>query len=124
MTWLEHLPWVLLGLRAAPKEEAWVSSAEATYGALSGPAQPAAAAPTCTAGGSYQGGNPQHSKACQGGGEGEGGGHLGGVLRLRARRGVHRTTGRHVLLPILRAGEGAEEVAAGDRSDADMGICD
>ena len=69
-------------------------------------------------------GHPQHGKACQGGGEGEGGGHPGGVLRLGARRGVHRTTGRHVLLPILCAGEGAEEVAAGDRSYADMGICD
>ena len=30
--WLEHLPWVLLGLRAAPKEEGGVSAAEATYG--------------------------------------------------------------------------------------------
>ena len=30
--WLEHLPWVLLGLRAAPKDEAGVSAAEATYG--------------------------------------------------------------------------------------------
>ena len=30
--WLEHLPWVMLGLRAAPKEEAGVSTAEATYG--------------------------------------------------------------------------------------------
>jgi hypothetical protein len=30
--WLEHLPWVLLGLRAAPKEEANVSSAEVTFG--------------------------------------------------------------------------------------------
>ena len=30
--WLEHLPWVLLGLRAAPKQEAGVSAAEATYG--------------------------------------------------------------------------------------------
>ena len=29
--WVEHLPWVLLGLRAAPKEEAGVSAAEATY---------------------------------------------------------------------------------------------
>ena len=32
MAWLEHFPWVLLGLRAAPKEEAGVSAAEATYG--------------------------------------------------------------------------------------------
>ena len=31
-TWLSHLPWVLLGLRAAPKEESNVSSAEAVYG--------------------------------------------------------------------------------------------
>ena len=30
--WLEHLPWVLLGLRAVPKEEDGVSAAEATYG--------------------------------------------------------------------------------------------
>ena len=30
--WLEHLPWVLLGLHAAPKEGAGVSAAEATYG--------------------------------------------------------------------------------------------
>ena len=29
---VEALPWVLLGLRAAPKEEAGVSAAEATYG--------------------------------------------------------------------------------------------
>ena len=29
---MEHLPWVLLGLHAAPKEEAGVSAAEATYG--------------------------------------------------------------------------------------------
>ena len=29
--WLEHLPWVLLSLRATPKEEAGVSVAEATY---------------------------------------------------------------------------------------------
>ena len=29
---MEHLPWVLLGLRAAPKDEAGVSAAEATYG--------------------------------------------------------------------------------------------
>jgi len=31
-SWLEHLPWVLLGLRSAPKEDAAVSSAEAVYG--------------------------------------------------------------------------------------------
>ena len=29
---MEHLPWVLLGLGAAPKEEAGVSAAEAAYG--------------------------------------------------------------------------------------------
>ena len=40
--WEEHLPWVLLGLRAAPKEVSGVSSAEAVYGtpvALPGQAQ-------------------------------------------------------------------------------------
>jgi len=31
--WLEHLPWVLLGLRVAPKEDNDISSAEAVYGA-------------------------------------------------------------------------------------------
>ena len=31
--WLSHLPYVLLGLRAAPKEEADISSAEVTFGA-------------------------------------------------------------------------------------------
>ena len=30
--WLDNLPWVLLELRAAPKEEAGVSAVEATYG--------------------------------------------------------------------------------------------
>jgi RNase H-like domain found in reverse transcriptase/Reverse transcriptase (RNA-dependent DNA polymerase)/Integrase core domain/Integrase zinc binding domain len=31
--WQEHLPWVMLGLRAAPKEDSNVSSAEVLYGA-------------------------------------------------------------------------------------------
>ena len=31
-SWLEHLPWALLGLRAAPKEDAAVSSAEVVFG--------------------------------------------------------------------------------------------
>ncbi len=31
--WTSHLPWVLLGLRAAPKEAAGVSSAEVVFGA-------------------------------------------------------------------------------------------
>jgi Integrase core domain len=30
--WLEHLPWVLLGIRAAPKDECNVSPAEAVFG--------------------------------------------------------------------------------------------
>ena len=32
--WLSHLPWVLLGLRAAPKEDHNSSSAELLYGVL------------------------------------------------------------------------------------------
>lgn len=32
MKWLEHLPWVLLGIRAAPKEDSGVSAAEAVFG--------------------------------------------------------------------------------------------
>jgi len=31
--WTEHLPWVLMGLRAAPKEDSAVSSAELVFGA-------------------------------------------------------------------------------------------
>jgi hypothetical protein len=31
-TWSEHVPWVLLGLRAAPKEESGTSVAEAVFG--------------------------------------------------------------------------------------------
>lgn len=30
--WFDHLPWALLGLRAAPKEECGLSAAEATFG--------------------------------------------------------------------------------------------
>jgi len=30
--WAQHLPWVLLGLRAAPKEDSGLSSAELLYG--------------------------------------------------------------------------------------------
>jgi len=38
--WPQHLPWVLLGLRVAPKEDSGISSAELTYGApLSLPGQ-------------------------------------------------------------------------------------
>lgn len=50
-SWLDHLPWVLLGLRSAPKEEAAVSSAEAALGtSLQLPGQPfLLTAPTCTA---------------------------------------------------------------------------
>ena len=31
--WPSHVPWVLLGLRAAPKEDSNISSAEVVYGA-------------------------------------------------------------------------------------------
>ena len=30
--WLKHLPWVLLAIRAAPKEDSGVSAAEAVFG--------------------------------------------------------------------------------------------
>jgi len=47
--WLEHLPWVLLGIRAAPKEEAAVSAAEAALGTpLQLPGEPMGVdRPTC-----------------------------------------------------------------------------
>jgi hypothetical protein len=31
--WTEHLPWVMLGLRAAPREDSGISAAELVYGA-------------------------------------------------------------------------------------------
>jgi hypothetical protein len=31
--WPEHLPWVLLGIRAAPRDDSGVSAAEMVYGA-------------------------------------------------------------------------------------------
>ena len=43
--WLTHLPWVLLGLRAAPKEDSGISSAEMVLGSpLLLPGQPCLAA--------------------------------------------------------------------------------
>jgi Integrase core domain/Integrase zinc binding domain len=40
--WAEHLPWVMLGIRAAPKEDSGISSAMRVYGeALVLPGQPA-----------------------------------------------------------------------------------
>ena len=30
--WYSHLPWVLLGLRSAPREDSALSAAEAVYG--------------------------------------------------------------------------------------------
>jgi hypothetical protein len=32
-SWAEHLPWVMLGLRAAPREDSGISAAELVYGA-------------------------------------------------------------------------------------------
>jgi len=47
--WAAHLPWVLMGLRAAPKEDSGISSAELVYGEpMRLPGQPVlAAAPIC-----------------------------------------------------------------------------
>ena len=41
VSWAAHLPWTLLGLRAAPKEDSGISSAELVYGSpIKLPAQP------------------------------------------------------------------------------------
>ena len=82
--WLEHLPWVLLGLHVVTREEAGVSAPEAMYCKLSGAAQPAAATSTCTTGRSSQGGHSQHSQASQGGGKSARCGDPGGVPRICA----------------------------------------
>ena len=44
--WLDHLPWVLFGLRTAPRDDNGISAAEMVYGsALTLPAQPRAPTP-------------------------------------------------------------------------------
>jgi len=46
-SWTAHLPWVLLGLRAAPKDDAAISSAELVYGSpLRLPGQPQLGGPS------------------------------------------------------------------------------
>jgi transposase InsO family protein len=48
-TWPEHLPWVLLGIRSAPRDDSGISAAELVYGAplclpgviIAAPEQPA-----------------------------------------------------------------------------------
>jgi len=50
--WVDHLPWVMLGLRATPKDECGVSAAEATVGqqlVVPGQLQPVEAAPALRA---------------------------------------------------------------------------
>jgi transposase InsO family protein len=68
--WLDHLPWVLLGVRTAPKDESGISAAEATLGQqlvvpgqLQDTRSAGAARATCTAGGdtSYE------THVCRGG---------------------------------------------------------
>jgi len=49
--WLDHLPWALLGLRAAPKEEANISSAEVLFGEPLVLPSEAQRPPTCSAAG-------------------------------------------------------------------------
>jgi cleavage and polyadenylation specificity factor subunit 1 len=50
--WVAHLPWVLLGLRTAPKEDSGLSSAELVYGEqLRLPSQPCMGGPTPPFGG-------------------------------------------------------------------------
>jgi Integrase core domain/Integrase zinc binding domain len=53
-SWLEHLPWVMMGIRAAPKEEANISPAQMVYGTdlvlLGQPAARAAGATDTAAG--------------------------------------------------------------------------
>jgi hypothetical protein len=49
VNWEEHLPWVLLGLRVAPKEDSGVSAAQLTFGVqLTLPGDMLGAAPAAT----------------------------------------------------------------------------
>ena len=53
-TWVAHLPWVLLGLRTAPKEDSGISSAELVYGEqLRLPSQPSLAGSAPVFGGAH-----------------------------------------------------------------------
>ena len=94
--WLEHLPWVLLGLCAAPKEEAGVSAAEAKYGhslVLPSQLQPPPHAPQVPPG------KVIIPKAGQRSGESARGGGTGGFPRVRVGRSGYHSTGCHVLRP-------------------------
>ena len=97
---------MLLGLRAAPKEEAGVSAAEATYGhslVLPSQLQPPPRAPQAA---------PEKVD-------------IPSTIRLAKEKeggGSHRTAGCHVPQSLPRAGEREEEAAAGDRSHADVGL--
>ncbi len=81
--WPDHLPWVLLGMRAAPKEDSAVSSAEMVLGEpLVLPRQPPAAEPPPQW--SYRGAQPYEAPAT---GPIRAPGGAGGVLeRLREER--------------------------------------
>jgi hypothetical protein len=58
--WAAHLPWVLMGLRAAPKEDSGLSSAELVYGqALRLPGQPTLSTSPVTEG------RPHHRRCSQ-----------------------------------------------------------
>ena len=113
--WQEHLPWVLLGLCAAPKEEAGVSAAEATYGhSLVLPSQ--LQQPSCAP----QAILPSWSSPVQ-----------GSPPRRQRKRGRRLPTytcmrgWSSILVPqsILHAHLGEEEAAVGGGSCSDMGLC-
>ena len=110
--WQEHLPWVLLGLHAAPKEEAGVSSAEAMYChsmVLPSQLQPPPRAPQAPPAKVDIPGTVKPAKEAE-----------------KAREvGVQEASHVyvcHIPRPILRVGAGEEESVAGDRCHADMGL--
>jgi hypothetical protein len=94
--WAQHLPWVLLGLCTAPREESAVSSAELVYGAplsLSGQFISAAAGGVCPPAAGW------HALPCE---------HLSGRGESRSRAaGANAVEGRLRLCQVAAGGHWA-----------------
>jgi len=89
VAWLEHLPWVVLGIRAAPKEDSGVSAAEVLFGSpliIPGQLQHPAGVPPPTCRGPAiplrERGAPERARS--------GSGLLDGAQYVYVRRGVHK----------------------------------
>ena len=123
--WLEHLPWVLLDLCAAPKEEAGVLAAEAVYGhslvlpsQLQPPPRAPQVAPAKVEIPSMVKPAREEEKVQEVGVQ-----EASHMYDVRTHRSGHRSTRCLVPWPLLHADQGEEEAAPGDRCHAAVGLC-